>query len=372
MRSTRTTTVVTRHPARRNAGWHTGPQSVGPERWPVLIAPDDFDRVTAATGFRQRTWEGMWWSGMATSRRQAVVARMLIGFPADRGRSGPGDRDEPRSCSWPLSIRIWRRTNSGSAVATLDSLPTTCKPNGTPWALSTCGDQNRPIDLGLLERPSYWLVVSNSVGIDILGVYDSNALTHSDTWNCTMLIGYARTSTTEQEAGLDAQLRDLAAAGCERLFSERVSSVAPRAQLEAAISFVRDGDTLVVTKLDRLARSVTKAWEIVEKLEEKGTGLRILSLGGDTVDTRSATGKLILTIFAGFAQFEREMMLERQREGIAKAKTEGRYKGRKPTARAKAEEARRLYAEGKTVTDVAKALGIGRASVYRALEGVEN
>lgn len=187
-----------------------------------------------------------------------------------------------------------------------------------------------------------------------------------------MLIGYARTSTTEQEAGLDAQLRDLAAAGCERLFSERVSSVAPRAQLEAAISFVRDGDTLVVTKLDRLARSVTKAWEIVEKLEEKGTGLRILSLGGDTVDTRSATGKLILTIFAGFAQFEREMMLERQREGIAKAKTEGRYKGRKPTARAKAEEARRLYAEGKTVTDVAKALGIGRASVYRALEGAEN
>ncbi|RAI37109.1 recombinase family protein [Rhodoplanes serenus] len=186
-----------------------------------------------------------------------------------------------------------------------------------------------------------------------------------------MLIGYARTSTTEQEAGLDAQLRDLTAAGCERLFSERVSSVAPRAQLEAALGFVREGDTLVVTKLDRLARSVAKAWEIVERLEEKGTGLRILSLDGDTIDTRSATGKLILTIFAGFAQFEREMMLERQREGIAKAKAEGLYRGRKPTARAKAEEARRLHAAGKTVTEVAKALGIGRASVYRALEGVE-
>jgi DNA invertase Pin-like site-specific DNA recombinase len=183
-----------------------------------------------------------------------------------------------------------------------------------------------------------------------------------------MLIGYARTSTTEQEAGLEAQLRDLSAAGCERVFAERVSSVAPRAELEAALVFVRDGDTLVVTKLDRLARTVTKAWEVVERLEAKGVGLRILSLGGDTVDTRSATGKLILTIFAGFAQFEREMMLERQREGIAKAKTEGRYKGRKPTARAKAEEARRLHAEGKTVTEVAKALGIGRASVYRALE----
>ena len=181
-----------------------------------------------------------------------------------------------------------------------------------------------------------------------------------------MLVGYARTSTTEQEAGLEAQLRDLAAAGCERVFSERVSSMAARAELEAALGFVREGDTLVVTKLDRLARTVTKAWETVEVLEKKRVGLRILSLGGDTVDTRSATGKLILTIFAGFAQFEREMMLERQREGIAKARAEGRYKGRKPTARAKAEEARRLLAEGKTVTQVARALGIGRASVYRA------
>lgn len=184
-----------------------------------------------------------------------------------------------------------------------------------------------------------------------------------------MLIGYARTSTTEQEAGLEAQLRDLKLAGCEQVFSEQISSVAPRAELEAALTFTRKGDTLVVTKLDRLARSVGKAWEVVERLEAKGVGLRILSLGGDTVDTRSATGKLILTIFAGFAQFEREMMLERQREGIAKAKGEGRYKGRKPTARAKSDEARRLAAEGKTVSEIAKALGIGRASVYRALEG---
>lgn len=183
-----------------------------------------------------------------------------------------------------------------------------------------------------------------------------------------MLIGYARTSTTEQEAGLEAQLRDLKLAGCEQVFSEQISSVAPRAQLDAALTFARKGDTLIVTKLDRLARSVGKAWEVVERLEAKGVGLRILSLGGDTVDTRSATGKLILTIFAGFAQFEREMMLERQREGIAKAKGEGRYKGRKPTARAKSGDARALAAEGKTVTEIAKALGIGRASVYRALE----
>jgi DNA invertase Pin-like site-specific DNA recombinase len=184
-----------------------------------------------------------------------------------------------------------------------------------------------------------------------------------------MLIGYARVSTTDQQAGLEAQLRDLQAAGCEKIFSERVSSVAERAELERAIQFVRDGDTLVVTKIDRLARSTIRLWEIVGGLEAKGVGLRVLNLGGEVVDTKSATGKLILTIFAGFAQFEREMMLERQREGIAKAKAEGAYKGRKPTARAKADEARRLADQGKTVTDIARELGIGRASVYRALAG---
>ena len=183
-----------------------------------------------------------------------------------------------------------------------------------------------------------------------------------------MLIGYARVSTTDQQAGLEAQLRDLQAAGCEKVFSERVSSIADRAELDRALQFVRDGDTLVVTKIDRLARSTIRLWEIVEGLDTKGVGLRVLNLGGEVVDTKSATGKLILTIFAGFAQFEREMMLERQREGIAKAKAEGAYKGRKPTARAKAEDARRLAAEGLTVTAIAKTLGIGRASVYRALE----
>lgn len=183
-----------------------------------------------------------------------------------------------------------------------------------------------------------------------------------------MFVGYARTSTTEQLAGFEAQRRDLVAAGCEKIFAEQVSSVSDRAELHRALEFVREGDTLVVTKLDRLARSVGKAWEIVERLDAKGVALRILSLGGDTVDTRSATGKLILTIFAGFAQFEREMMLERQREGIAKARAEGVYKGRKPSARLKADEVRELYRQGKTVTEIAKMLGIGRGSVYRALE----
>jgi len=186
-----------------------------------------------------------------------------------------------------------------------------------------------------------------------------------------VLVGYARTSTAEQEAGLHAQVRDLQAAGCTKIFQERVSSVAQRAELERALDYVRGGDTLIVTKVDRLARSTVGLWEIVKRLEaveDGGVGLRVLNLGGETVDTKSATGKLILTIFAGFAQFEREMMLERQREGIAKAKAENRYLGRRPSARLKADEAVELFKAGRTVTQIANALGIGRGSVYRALE----
>jgi DNA invertase Pin-like site-specific DNA recombinase len=180
-----------------------------------------------------------------------------------------------------------------------------------------------------------------------------------------VLVGYARTSTADQEAGLHAQVRDLQAAGCTKIFQERVSSIAQRAELERALDYVRGRDTLVVTKVDRLARSTVGLWEIVKRLEaveDGGAGLRVL------IDTKSATGKLILTIFAGFAQFEREMMLERQREGIAKAKAENRYLGRRPSARLKADEAVKLFKAGRSVTDIATTLSIGRGSVYRALE----
>jgi DNA invertase Pin-like site-specific DNA recombinase len=125
---------------------------------------------------------------------------------------------------------------------------------------------------------------------------------------------------------------------------------------------------LVITKVDRLARSTAHLWQIVQALEAKGAALRVLSLGGETVDTRSVTGKLIPTIFAGFAQFEREIKPERQREGIAKAKAEGRYLGRRPIARAKANEAIALFRQGHSVSSVAKELEFGRRSVYRALE----
>ena len=127
-----------------------------------------------------------------------------------------------------------------------------------------------------------------------------------------MLIGYARTSTTDQHAGFEAQLVELKAYGCERMYQEQVSAVASRQELERAIDMLREGDKLVVTKLDRLARNVMHMGELLQQIEAKGAGLVILSLGSETVDTSTATGKLILNMMVSVAQFEREMMKERQ------------------------------------------------------------
>jgi DNA invertase Pin-like site-specific DNA recombinase len=177
-----------------------------------------------------------------------------------------------------------------------------------------------------------------------------------------MIIGYARTSTLEQEAGFDAQVRDLKAAGCERLFTEQISSVARREQLEALIDFAREGDVIVVTKLDRLARSMLDLMNIKARLDAKGIELRILAI---QLDTSTPTGKLMMNVLGSVAQFEREMMLERQREGIAKAKADGKYRGRAPTAMAKAGEVAELKAQGLGPTAIAKRLGISVRSVYR-------
>lgn len=180
-----------------------------------------------------------------------------------------------------------------------------------------------------------------------------------------MIVGYARTSTLDQQAGLEAQERDLAAAGVEKLFREQTSSVGPRETLDRVMEFVREGDVVVVTKLDRLARSVADLGGIVGKLQAKGVALRILSIG---VDTATPTGKLMINLLGSIAQFEREIMLERQREGIAKAKAEGRYKGRAPTAMAKRDEIVALAGQGLTREAIAERLEIGVASVYRALK----
>lgn len=183
-----------------------------------------------------------------------------------------------------------------------------------------------------------------------------------------MLIGIARTSTLEQKAGLEAQLRELEAYGCEKIYQEQVSSVAEREQLNAALSSLRSGDKLVVTKLDRLARSVKHLGEIVETINKADASLVILDMGGSAIDTSNPTGKLILNVMSSVAQFEREMMLERQREGIAKAKAEGKYKGRKPTARAKTEMVLLAKKQGLSPTQIMRDLGISKTSYYRILE----
>lgn len=182
-----------------------------------------------------------------------------------------------------------------------------------------------------------------------------------------MIVGYARTSTVDQHAGLEAQVRDLKAAGAEKVFSEQVSSVAQRDKLVAALDFAREGDVLMVTKPDRLARSTADLLKIEADLTRRGVGLIVLSMGGEKLDTRNPTSKLMLTILAGVATWEREIMLERQREGIAKAQSEGRYKGRKATARAKEADVLAMAARGTPASSIAVDLEIGVASVYRIL-----
>lgn len=143
--------------------------------------------------------------------------------------------------------------------------------------------------------------------------------------------------------------------------------MAQRDRLKEALRFVRKGDTLVVTRPDRLARSTTDLLRIVDDLDRRGVSLIMLSMGGQTIDTRSPTGKLMITMLGAIAEFERDLLLERQREGVAKAKLDGKYKGRKPTARAKAAEVIKLESEGVQRTEIARRTGIGVASVYRVL-----
>lgn len=177
-----------------------------------------------------------------------------------------------------------------------------------------------------------------------------------------MIVGYARTSTVEQIAGLEAQERDLRAAGAERIWQEQGSSLGPRPQLEALLDFVRQGDVLITTKPDRLARSLADLLQIVRRLEAKGVGLRILSLGADT---GTSTGRLILNVLGAVAEFERDLMLERQREGIQRARLQGKYRGRAPTARSQAEEVQRLRGEGLRPVEIIRRLGISESSYYR-------
>lgn len=180
----------------------------------------------------------------------------------------------------------------------------------------------------------------------------------------TTTIGYARVSTDDQDCAIqEAALR---AAGCTVVRSEKRSgtTTAGRDELDTVLSFVRPGDTLMVTRIDRLARSVADLEGIVGALREKGAHLRATE---QPIDTSTPAGVAFLQMLGVFAQFETAIRRERQMEGIAKAKAAGVYKGRKPSV--PVEAVRSLKAEGVNPSDIAKRLGIGRASVYRALEG---
>lgn len=176
-------------------------------------------------------------------------------------------------------------------------------------------------------------------------------------------VGYARVSSAGQS--LDIQLDALKAKGCDKVFAEKISgrSAKDRIELANAIDFVREGDTLIVTRLDRLARSVSDLHQIVAKLSTKGVGFRCLSQSG--VDTDSSTGKLMMSVLGAVAEFENDIRRERQMEGIAKAKADGRYRGRKPSINP--DRVKELHSQGLGASAIARSLGIGRASVYRAL-----
>ena len=193
-----------------------------------------------------------------------------------------------------------------------------------------------------------------------------------------MKIGYARTSTLDQVAGFEAQIRDLKAEGCEKVFQEQLSSVdAHRPQLEALIEFARDGDIVICTKLDRLARSVAGMVEIADRLKKKGVSILILD---PHLSNRTAAEELTFNLLTSIAQFERQVMLERQREGIAKAQKAGKFTGRQKTAMARTNDVLALHKEGVKPDDIAARLSehcnskgkqmlISTRSVYRIING---
>ena len=178
-----------------------------------------------------------------------------------------------------------------------------------------------------------------------------------------MLVGYGRVSSVGQS--LDIQHEALIQAGCEKVFAEKVSgsSTNDRDQLALALDFVRENDTLIVTRLDRLARSVGDLHRIIEKLTSKGVAFRCINQSG--IDTDTSSGRLMLSVIGAVACFENDIRRERQLEGVAKAKLRGAYRGRPPSIRP--QDVRELRDQGLGATEIARRLGIGRASVYRSL-----
>ncbi len=180
-----------------------------------------------------------------------------------------------------------------------------------------------------------------------------------------MRYGYARVSTKEQD--LSVQIEALKAYGVSEdcIRSEKVSGTSTRGrdELNTLLTFLREGDELVITRIDRLARSMMDLQQIAATLKAKGVSLKATE---QAVDTSSSAGKAFFDMLGVFAEFETNLRRERQMEGIARAKAEGKYRGRKRSI--DAEKVKQLRDEGMGATEIAKVLGIGRASVYRVLE----
>jgi DNA invertase Pin-like site-specific DNA recombinase len=176
------------------------------------------------------------------------------------------------------------------------------------------------------------------------------------------IIGYARVSTTDQD--LTIQATALRAAGCDVIRAEKRSgtTTAGREELHTVLDFLRNGDVLMVTRIDRLARSIGDLQDIVRTVRTRGAALKATE---QPIDTSTAAGKCFLDMLGVFAEFETNLRRERQLEGIAKAKAAGVYKGR--PASIEASQVRELKSQGMRPVDIAKTLKIGRASVYRVL-----
>lgn len=181
-----------------------------------------------------------------------------------------------------------------------------------------------------------------------------------------MLIGYARVSTTDQS--LDAQVDALEAAGVEKIYKEKVSGKnQERPELRKMLEHLRRGDVVVVTKFDRLARSIRDLLEIVETIKERDAGFRSL---GEQIDTTNPAGRLIFHVFASIAEFERERIIERTKEGLEAAKRRGRVGGRPPALSSEARaQVDALRKEGRSVAEIARLFRVSRATVLRVKEG---
>lgn len=184
-----------------------------------------------------------------------------------------------------------------------------------------------------------------------------------------VVYGYARASSVDQNTAI--QVETLAAAGCSIVRAEKVSgtSLEGREELKTLLQFMRAGDTLVVTRIDRLARSMRDLQNIVHELKQRGVHLRATE---QPIDTSTATGKAFLDMLGVFAEFETNLRRERQAEGVAKAKAEGRYIGKGRRRSIDVAAVQTLKSQGLGASEIAEKLGIGRASVYRVLDQLDD